>query len=191
MRRLLLLTIALLGPGCEKEIGDDCTAGEDDCPDTLICYHDRCRTSAYVAFEKKRWAALEAAAKDEIRHREENLLRQSGVEVVRTAEALPDGASLPPPGASAGPGAVRVARAKGTSPIFAACRPTERLLGGGCKVLSGESVLRESYPEVAPGAPDTTGGRWICAIKIDRADDLMAYALCQDQRPGAGPSVAP
>lgn len=178
--KLALCLVLLAGAGCKGEPGDICIEGSDDCGQNLVCFEGRCRSPRYVQVETRRRAALAAQETAVDRRREERLLRQSGVDPHRLAEAAPD-AALPAAGPSS-PGTVRIARTHGKGRIFAACRDDERLLGGGCDVAEQNWTISGSYPEVAPGATDTTGARWICVPRSELSH-VKAYALCQRLTP--------
>ncbi|MCX4246217.1 hypothetical protein [Paraliomyxa miuraensis] len=96
------------------------------------------------------------------------------------------------------PGAVAIRTARGEHyHVFAACKPYERLIGGGCQTQ--HLHLRQSYPEsTQPG--DTIGGRWHCDFGLEdhvkpSRTEQTASALCQRltmppdaERPEATPS---
>ena len=113
---------------------------------------------------------------------ERRFLEQSGVEAAATAER-PTG----PPAE----GAVRVVRVstegqRGT--VFAACRGDERLVGGGCKLVSELVTFIDSYPS-HQGDADTIGARWNC--EGGGMIELEAYALCQRLTAPAASTTAP
>jgi len=93
---------------------------------------------------------------------------------------------------AAGGERVKVRVTHGEGQIFAACLPTERLIGGGCAGgddCASESVCRylRSYPGNFSDT-DTLGARWICT----GADGtLQAYALCQETAPSTATAPAP
>jgi len=68
-------------------------------------------------------------------------------------------------------GSVRVVEVEGEGHVFAACRETERLIGGSC-----EGKAEENRPS-AFSASDTIGARWSCSA--DRSwEPVKAFALC-------------
>lgn len=73
---------------------------------------------------------------------------------------------------------VRVTHGEGT--IFAACLPTERLVGGGCN--GGEQCDAEqscNWMRSYPGNfsdDDTVGARWVCS---GARGVMYAFALCE------------
>ena len=184
-RSLALIAVLLAGAGCRTEPGGSCTEGADDCEKNLVCFEGRCRSPRHVQVETRRRAALAAQDTAIARSREAmlqaKLLRQSGVNPPRLAEAAPD-AALPAIAGPPAPGAVRVAHTHGRGRIFAACRGDERLLGGGCEVSEQNETISASHPEVAPQATDTMGARWICAARSELSR-VQAYALCQSPPP--------
>ena len=115
------------------------------------------------------------------------MLEQSGIEA-QVRDTTP-GTTTAIAAAPSSPGAVRVARAEGSTAVFAACRPDERLTGGGC-----EGGNRGQYSEHVVGYPkqyspnDTRGARWYCS----GTGWLAAYALCMAVGPsGSGTDSAP
>ncbi len=87
---------------------------------------------------------------------------------------------------AAGGDRVKVRVTHGEGSIFAACLPTERLVGGGCK--GGADCDSEHdchYLRSYPGQftdDDTLGARWICN---GAAGTMQAYALCQGTAPSS------
>jgi integration host factor subunit beta len=57
--------------------------------------------------------------------------------------------------------------------VNAACKPDERLVGGGCRA---EYPLPSSYPS-GHSAEDTVGARWNCTVSMGN-HEVTAYALC-------------
>ena len=94
----------------------------------------------------------------------------------------------------AGGDRVKVRVTHGEGSIFAACLPTERLVGGGCNGGANcESESACNYMRSYPGKftdDDTLGARWIC---VGAAGTMQAYALCQATAPSTetAPSSAP
>lgn len=143
-------------------LGQSCK-GSARCEKPLTCLNDTCASPAEVArYEAK----LEADKKREEAAREQRMLEQSGVETPVVAELAPTTAS--PPGAGT---RVRTVTVASTGTAFAACKATERLIGGGCKTKS----LKSSYPS-GQSAEDTIGARWNCEGNDN--NEVMAYALC-------------
>ena len=142
------------GPG---DTGEPCS-DLAECKTGLRCHAGSCldddairkATEAQVA-EKRRIAA----------EKERKLLEQAGV--TPTIEA-----AVSPPG----PGTrVRIVTITAKDTVFAACRPDERLTGGGCNTGN----LHATYPS-GHGVEDTIGARWNCVG--DAAAEVTAYALC-------------
>jgi hypothetical protein len=135
--------------GCVKEVerehrpaGSPC-GGDHVCADGLRCYQETCMTSGEVAQAK-----------------EQRMFQASGV----------DPATVPAEARGAAPGAaVRVVRVIEESSAFAACRSTERLVGGSCEGGDGGP---DRY-----GADDTIGARWRCR-STNPGWKVTAYALC-------------
>ncbi|MCL4228261.1 MAG: hypothetical protein KJZ91_27665 [Myxococcales bacterium] len=116
------------------------------------------------------------AARARARAREAEVLARSGVTTPTRAEA---------PAAPAGPdaaGAVRVVRVSNDAvhpTVFAACRADERLVGGGCRLLTpGLTMVLDSFPS-HHGESDTLGARWNCGRVPPDRWELEAFALCQ------------
>jgi hypothetical protein len=105
--------------------------------------------------------------------RETTLNDQSGV-----------GNNVPLERPTAGGERVKVRVTNGEGEIFAACLPTERLIGGGCSGGSNCNADMDcgyirSYPAKF-SADDTLGARWTC---VGAMGTLQAYALCQATTP--------
>jgi hypothetical protein len=184
--RSTVLCLALVLSACGAERGEHCYH-DDDCAKGLTCSLSQCSTQADIEAWHAKVAAEEEAKKREELLRQQDILRQSGLDpgplVERPAEPEADRpAAESAPVAPGGPGAVRVVHtiAKGKD-IFAACRPGERLLGGGCKLPRDSYTILESRPgEYSP--TDTQGARWICKAYAQSwypDDQVEAYALCQ------------
>ena len=98
--------------------------------------------------------------------KEMRLLKQSGV--VQPGRVERD---APPATTHAGP--VRVRTTKGKGEIFAACRDTERLVGGGCDAAL--KTVQASRPSNYD-PKDTVGARWLC--RVWPHENVVAFALC-------------
>ena len=154
----LMVALATLA-GCEKKTplagaGEACL--DRGCAGDLLC-NGICMTTEEMARAR---AATEEAA----RRRELRMLEASGVAPGSNAEA-PEAA----PGA-----AIRVVKVTERGKVFAACRSSERLVGGGC--LGGGDHGPEGYT-----ADDTVGARWSCETNSwtgDVPNPTTAYALC-------------
>lgn len=168
--------------GCSPGQGEPC-APDSGCAGGLLCLESVCRTADEAAelFQRRaeRVEARHAArlAKEAKEVEALRLLAQSGVISTDQVERPPERPAESP--TEAGPGTVRVSRTNGKAPIFAACRPDERLLAGGCRGLDTYVRISASYPSHY-GATDTLGGRWNCDAQSTYVDKpLEAYALCQ------------
>jgi hypothetical protein len=180
LARLVLAAGLLIGPACKKDgppppppapvgiEGASCYSGP--CNAGLVCTPSsrRCARPDNPELVAARAAALAA---------ERRFLEQSGV--AAAAEQAPAAADDPtrPPAA----GAVRIvhtATGRASSWTFAACRPDERLVGGGCKLNDKVILTLDSYPSHG-SANDTVGARWNCGSRGPGILDLEAYALCQ------------
>ncbi len=134
---------------------------QDDCATGATCIEYLCRDPEGV---RKHEEKLAAAARKAQAEREARMLAESGVATTPTAEI----AAHPP-----GPGMrVRTVTVTANNDAFAACKPTERLTGGGCK---SDYPLLGNYPS-GQGAEDTVGARWNCTGNSNA--DVTAYALC-------------
>ena len=176
---IAVLGVGLLAGCSKKERGQKCY-NDDECKEGLTCTMLKCWTPEDVAEWHRQLAEEQEGAKRAEMRRNQNMLKQSGVEVAAQVErpAAPADATAVGPGAG-GPGAVRVAHTKSQGKlVFAACRPEERLVGGGCLTSSDDTVLWGSYPSDF-GAADTLGARWNCQGKSKYVDyELEAFALC-------------
>jgi len=135
---------------------------EAHCVAGLSCADDGlCRSPADLAAQQ---AARET-------RREQAMLAASGVD-----SSEPDVPLAEAP-LHAGPGLpVRVASARAKAhKALAACRPDERLIGGGC---NASTPMLRSFPSHF-GESDTVGARWNCEATSGGDDVLEAYALCQ------------
>lgn len=126
------------------------------------CDYDGDCATGYVCFR---------ATCSTVKGRDEALNAQSGV-----------GSNVALERPAAGGERVKVRVTSGEGTIFAACLPTERLVGGGCS--GGTNCEGEScnYLRSYPGkftADDTLGARWICV----GTGTMQAYALCQATAP--------
>ena len=110
----------------------------------------------------------------------------ASVSAANTASAAPS-IEQPPDPPPARPGAV-VVRAKiaPRSPITSACKPTERMIGGGCQGADLVGFPKD-YSET-----DTLGAAWVCEFSrgFVQGTGLKAFALCQGVSP-AEPAAAP
>jgi hypothetical protein len=111
--------------------------------------------------------------------RERVFLAQSGVEPSDHAERPP---TAPAPTAGS-PGEIRIVRVSNQGLgawAIAACRPTERLVSGGCTVSDQDLVMQPSYPS-SDSETDTIGGRWTCGWRDNNTASMRmeAFALCQ------------
>lgn len=135
------------------------------CAYGLECATDNiCRTSEDI---KLRAVLAEHA-------RESDMLHKSGVEAppMLAERAAPPPAQAPAPPA---PGvAVRVVEITSEGSALAACRPEERLVGGGC---FSKTQLEATYPS-HHSPEDTVGARWNCSAAFSNVE-VTAYALCE------------
>lgn len=175
---LLLAALLVASAGCDQKGGreSDVCSESVPCQKGLVCYGLRCMTPGQVLTAKRQLAAEQVIAAAVERKRQRKLLEASGVDPASTAERpAPEVA----PGEPAKAGSIRVSHTEGKSPIFAACRADERLLGGGCQPGSTSVVVQASYPSDFD-ARDTLGARWNCVGGSDFSPmELQAYALCQ------------
>ncbi len=129
------------------------------------CDYDGDCATGYVCFR---------AACSTVKGRDESLNAQSGVG---------SNVALERPAVGGDRVKVRVTHGEGT--IFAACLPTERLVGGGCGGGANcESESACNYLRSYPGNftdDDTLGARWICV----GAGTMKAFALCQATAPSS------
>ena len=177
----LLIPVALAAaPGCAKKDqkgghGDLCDPSRP-CRSGLVCHGVVCKTPQEVATFERELAADTAKAEAAERKKQLQLLEASGVDPSPTAERpAPEVA----PGEPAKAGSIRVSHTEGNSPIFAACRADERLLGGGCHPGSTSVAVQSSYPSEFD-VRDTVGARWNCVGHSDFSPmEMEAYALCQ------------
>ncbi|MGC4091319.1 MAG: hypothetical protein QM756_26260 [Polyangiaceae bacterium] len=115
--------------------------------------------------ERRHAEAKAAAARKAEADKDAQMLAASGVDASPTAEV----AAHPP-----GPGTrVRTVEVTAKLRAFAACKPDERLVGGGCRA---EYPLPSSYPS-GHSAEDTVGARWNCTVSMGN-HEVTAYALC-------------
>lgn len=166
----LLLCAAAIGCGEKQPArggeGEPCSK-ERPCREGLACewITDRCRTPAYLAHQKQRYAERVRTRREALRRQELALLKQSGVEQPAVAGEL---AEAPDPSAHV---AGRVAHTTGKGNLFAACRPDERLVSGGCRAITSSTSIKGSYP---------AGSRWVCEFESKYFDPgTEAYAICQ------------
>lgn len=113
------------------------------------------------------------------RERERAFREQSGVEAPVQAERAP---AAPPP-TTVTAGAIRIVRVSNDKKgawAMAACRPSERLVSGGCKYEEKHVVVLPSYPS-GESTTDTIGAHWTCGWRNDSTSNLRmeAFALCE------------
>lgn len=154
MRRLMLLLLIACRTeppgGLDRPRGDVCIA-DYNCVVGLRCVGGKCESP-------------QAA--------EESMRQQSG---------LPPRSEVGAPAPVTAPvarGAVKMRKATGTTPVFAACADDERLVGGGCS--GGDLCFKDcpalrTYPSSADDN-DTLGGKWNCE---GPRGSVTAHALCQ------------
>lgn len=163
----MTLALALaFAVGCAKKLqargeGGACGPGTDAyCASGLFCVEGVCasREVYLAAVERENEAARRAAIE-----KEQRLLEEAGAD-------LPAGEAG---GVVAAAGtAVRVVEIADKTSSFAACRSTERLIGGACK---GAAIVA-SHPSDF-GERDTVGARWTCASSIS-GTEVTAVAMC-------------
>lgn len=191
--RWALVALAVLPSGCDdpRPARKSCNASSE-CGAGMVCSEYECvkAESNAETVEEANARARRMAERERIVELEKqvDLLRQSGVEPELAVEEGEAAAAEPSAGAQAGasPGAVRVSTTKGASPIFAACRRDERLLGGGCRAETSTIALGANYPS-GHNEHDTVGARWNCEGRSSYTPmQLEAYALCLrlDAAPG-------
>lgn len=181
--------VALVGASaaCEDkapEGGVPCKASVE-CDKGFVCSDDECVKAGpgveSVEARAERWRREIEAERIADLEKQVDLLRQSGVEPDVAVEQPDPRAKAPAPVTpqAARGGALRVSTTKGDSPIFAACRPDERLVGGGCRATTSSIAIGASYPS-EHSENDTLGARWNCEGRSDYVKKpLEAYALCR------------
>jgi hypothetical protein len=109
---------------------------------------------------------------------------KSGEMPSRQPAEAPERQEPDPPAAAPGAVVVRWTSGHGGA-IIARCKPSERLVGGGCD--GGSSTTYPSVPvDYQPG--DTIAAGWKCDFFGMESPTLVAYALCQGigERAGSG-----
>lgn len=144
--------------------GDACEA-EDHCLDPLTCYRWACVSPATAAAGEARDLAEQRDRKaKENAEKTARMLDRAGVGSAATAEAV---VHPPAPGSR-----VRTVKIVEHGHAFAACKPGERLIGGGC---DASAEVKASFPS-GHSEEDTVGARWNCRTR-EKAE-ISAYALC-------------
>lgn len=134
---------------------------DGDCDHSLGCYRKRC-----MAHDERKAADTQAA----IEQRKVDAANAEKMVAQQTGSGVAEQPANAPPPTTAG-GQIRTVTFSAKSYAVAACKPDERLVGGGCK---HDHVL-SSYPG-GGSSEDTVGGRWNC--HASNGEPVTAYALC-------------
>ena len=196
LRAVILATLGLCIGGCEApplSAGDACESWYQ-CPGDLVCNEGQCTDPlgegatcdpSLTRYESLCAPSLTCADDAVCRTSEDIQERQEAADLAQETQMLTASGLTPEdvapvetaeaPIAAPGPGLpVRTVDIRGTGRALAACRSTERLVGGSCH---SPWSLSESGP-THTSVTDTVGARWNC-VASEAPAPVRAIALCQ------------